>query len=183
MTDPNDPNLTLVSTGDEADEPTVHHESARHKRGRGKGEVGDLNLTSMIDVIFQLLIYFVVTASFMVNEGVLTAKLPQGSGQAATDDELPPEKITIELTSGADTSQVTINRGAQNYSSFGQLAQDLNRLRYDPDIGQIDGIYEADNPVVIQPTGFVRWQHVVAAFNSAVAAKYTNVSFAEPKGE
>jgi len=169
----------FVSDSPEALAPTVHHVSTRKRRGRDKGDIGDLNLTSMIDVIFQLLIYFVVTASFMVNEGVLTAKLPQGSGSAAQDDELPPEKITIELVSGGDPSQVSITWNSQPYVSFGQLRMDLDRQRYDPDIGQIDGSYEADNPVVIQPQGEVRWQHVVGAFNAAVGAKYTNVSFAE----
>lgn len=157
----------------------MHHQSLRKKRGRKKAEITDLNLTSMIDVIFQLLIYFVVTASFMIDEGILTAKLPVGAGSPEDQDELPPEKITIELTSGEGETTVAIQRGRQSYDSFGQLAEDLNRLRYDPDIGQIDGIYEADNPVIIEPTGFVRWQHVVNAFNAAIAAKYTNVSFSE----
>ena len=174
---------SLEPDGVDAHEPTVHHESVRKKRGRGKAEITDLNLTSMIDVIFQLLIYFVVTASFMIDEGILTAKLPVGAGSPAEQDELPPEKITITLASGEGATSVTIKRGRQEYDNFGQLAQDLDRMRYDPDIGQLDGIYEADNPVVIEPTGYVRWQHVVNAFNAAIAAKYTNVSFSEVTGD
>lgn len=138
----------------------------------------------MIDVIFQLLIYFVVTASFMIDEGVLTAKLPQGSGSPVAADELPPEKINIRLTADpADDTLVRIERGSTNnpvrYASFNALASDLDRLRYDPEVGQAGGIYEPDNPVIIAPQGTVRWQHVVNAFNAAVAAQYTNVSFAE----
>lgn len=161
---------------------TVHHAGgrARRKRGaRGPAEVGSLNLTSMIDVIFQLLIYFVVTASFMVNEGVLAAKLPQGAAAATTDDQLPPEAITLKLTSGDDPAVVAIERGAFVYTSFAELEADLDRQRYDPVIGQIDGLYPADSPVVIQADGRARWQHLVAAFNAAVGAKYTNVRFAE----
>lgn len=165
-------------------DPTVHHRSARQRRGRQAAGVGELNLTSMIDVIFQLLIYFVVTASFMIDEGVLTAKLPQGSGSPIAADELPPEKINIRLAADpADDTLVRIERGSTNnpvrYASFIELASDLDRLRYDPQIGQSDGIYEPDNPVIIEPQGTVRWQHVVNAFNAAIAAQYTNVSFAE----
>ncbi len=165
-------------------EPTVHHRSARQRRGRHAGQVGELNLTPMIDVIFQLLIFFVVTANFMIDEGVLSAKLPQGSGSPTASDDLPREKITIRLTSDpGDDALVSIERGPVGdpvrYASFGELAADLDRLRYDPDGSRIDGIYEADNPVMIEPTGTVRWQHVVNAFNAAITAKYTNVSFAE----
>ncbi len=159
-----------------------HHAHApprRRRASRGPAHVGSLNLTSMIDVIFQLLIYFVVTASFMVNEGVLAAKLPQGSAAASTDDELPPEVITLKLTSGDDPAEIAIERGAFVYASFAELEADLDRQRYDPDIGQIDGLYPADSPVVIQADGKARWQHLVAAFNAAVGAQYTNVRFSE----
>ena len=170
------------------DEPTLHHRSARERRaGRGGsgggGVVGELNLTSMIDVIFQLLIYFVVTAGFMIDEGVLAAKLPQGAAGAVSADELPPDKIEIRLTADdTDDSRVQISRGPRDrairYEGFRELAEDLGRLRYDPQRGE-GGLYDADNPVLIQPSGSVRWQHVVNAFNAALAAGYTNVSFAE----
>lgn len=165
-------------------EATVHHRSTKQRRGRRAGSVGELNLTSMIDVIFQLLIFFVVTANFMIDEGVLTAKLPQGSGSPTAADDLPREKITIRLTSDpSDDALVSIERGSPaapvRYASFGELAADLDRLRYDPDGSRIDGIYDPDNPVLIEPGGNVRWQHVVNAFNAAITAKYTNVSFAE----
>ncbi|MEM7625196.1 MAG: biopolymer transporter ExbD [Planctomycetota bacterium] len=176
-------NASQPESGEIVD-PTIHHRSTRQRRGRQPAQVGALNLTSMIDVIFQLLIYFVVTASFMIDEGVLTAKLPQGSGSPVPADELPPEKINIRLAADpADDTLVRIERGSANnpvrYESFGELAADLDRLRYDPEIGRSDGIYEPDNPVIIEPQGTVRWQHVVNAFNAAVAAQYTNVSFAE----
>lgn len=165
-------------------DPTVHHRSTRRRRGRVHRTVGELNLTSMIDVIFQLLIFFVVTANFMIDEGVLSAKLPQGSGTPTASNELPREKIVIRLTSDpSDDALVSIERGPAEdpvrYASFGELAADLDRLRYDPGSSRIDGIYEPDNPVLIEPGGSVRWQHVVNAFNAAVTAKYTNVSFAE----
>ncbi|MEM8739483.1 MAG: biopolymer transporter ExbD [Planctomycetota bacterium] len=174
------------SVGD-GESATVHHPPTRRRRTRGMrsgGGVGELNLTSMIDVIFQLLIYFVVTASFMVDEGVLAARLPQGPGSPARLDELPPEKIVIRLTSDpADDALVSIERGpVENpiaYGGFVELAADLARLRYDPEGGSPEGIYDADNPVVIEPGRGVRWQHVVAAFNAAVAAAYENVSFAD----
>ncbi|MFI4859810.1 MAG: ExbD/TolR family protein, partial [Phycisphaerales bacterium JB063] len=51
----------------------VHHTSQRKKRRVNDGEM-ELQLTSMIDVIFQLLIYFVITANFTIDEGTLDRK-------------------------------------------------------------------------------------------------------------
>ena len=45
---------------------TVHHVPLRRKRRRSPG-VGQLNLTAMIDVIFLLLIFFVVTSNFQLD--------------------------------------------------------------------------------------------------------------------
>ncbi len=172
--------------GPAAPDAVVHHESVRARRGRREVRIGQLNLTPMIDVIFQLLIFFVITAGFMVNEGVLSAKLPQGPGTPADPMQLPPQEIIIRITSGEGETDVVINTGTDEapvlYDSFGQLAAELDRLRVDPEIGQL-GLYDADNPIVIQPNGYARWQHVVNAFNAVVTARYTNVRFADQVAE
>ena len=54
----------------------------------------ELKMTSMIDVVFLLLIYFVITASFAVGEGVITAQFPVGTGEA---DPLDPPKNPIKI--------------------------------------------------------------------------------------
>ncbi|MEM6458994.1 MAG: biopolymer transporter ExbD [Planctomycetota bacterium] len=172
----------MSHTKHESDDATVHHRSARERRRRQRGPaaVGELNLTSMIDVIFQLLIYFVVTASFMIDEGVLTAMLPQGPGSPAPPDELPQQTIVIELTSSRDDPAVVgiAWDPRQTTADFAQLAAQLDLERHDPEKGRFGGTYAPDNPIEIQPDGEVRWQHVVDAFNAAIAAEYTNVRFA-----
>jgi len=83
-----------ASSGGGGDQ-TVHHISRRKKQGVAPARM-QLNLTSMIDVIFQLLIYFVVTANFMLDEGVLVAKMPQGTGKSDEQQiEPPPEKRPV----------------------------------------------------------------------------------------
>ncbi|MEM8781432.1 MAG: biopolymer transporter ExbD [Planctomycetota bacterium] len=170
--------------GEETTEATVHHTplSKKSRRRNAYGRVAQLNLTAMIDVIFLLLIYFVVTSNFRIDEGVLTATLPQGEGRPAVSAELPPQNIEIVITAGTvDDTQVAIRVGSQAFASFAELRRDLAGKRYDPEAGQLGGLYEADNPIIIQPGTNVRWQHVVDAFNACVAARYTNVSFAKPR--
>ena len=157
----------------------MHPKGSRNRR-RTNSRVGQLNLTSMIDVIFLLLIYFVVTANFSADEGVLTAALPQGTGLPRPVATLPPQKIRIQLTVGAD-NQVLIERGTQRYPSFTALREDLDALIHDPDNGRAGGLYRPNNPILIAAGPTVRWQHVVNAFNACLAARYTNIAFERPK--
>jgi len=164
-----DPNLTI-------DEPTVHHISARKRRDIEPASM-QLNLTSMIDIIFQLLIYFVVTASFTIGEGTITAKLPQGTGDPSTDPKPPERPLEITINSAGGTGyRIQVPSAAP--ATFTELQQVLVSLQHDPERGR-SGMYKTDNPVIIKPDGQVRWLHVVNAFNAAVAARYSNVSFAQ----
>ena len=58
-------------------------------------ETSDLDLTPMLDVVFILLIFFVVTASFLKEAG-LQAK----PSQAATQNRSESEVILVEVLSG-----------------------------------------------------------------------------------
>jgi biopolymer transport protein ExbD len=168
------PNQAQQPAGD-----TVHHKSARQKRVIGGGGM-QLNLTSMIDVIFQLLIYFVITANFAVGEGIITAKLPAADeGSAAAP---PPETpLNVVLTaSGQYHCRIMIEGTSHSPRNFTELADLLARMQYGP--SNPGGAYKDDNPLMIKPEGTVRWQHVVNAFNAAVKAKYKNVSFAKAGG-
>ncbi len=159
-----------MSKRSEQPEPVVvHHVPPRKKRAKEPLRM-QLNLTSMIDVIFLLLIYFVITASFTADEGVLTTKLPQGTGSASQADLKPPAiPLDIVLRSIEPSSvHITVNNRL-TADSFSQLYDLLVSLQKD---------YPPDNPLLIKPDGQVRWQHVVDAFNAAVRAKFSNVAFA-----
>ncbi len=159
--------------------PTVHHRSARQRRGRPPLSMQP-NLSAMIDVIFLLLIYFVSTVNFTPDEGVLTARLPQGTGQPTTELSPPPQPLNILLSPVGETGcRIQVQGYPQMPRSFAELAQLLLELQYDPERGLRSGAFEPDNPVVIRPEAGVRWQHVVNAFNAALRARYTNINFAQ----
>jgi len=159
---------------------TVHHESSARKREPERG-VRQLNLTSMLDVTFQLLIFFVLTANFAMNEGVLAADLPQGVPPEPTDPQPPPDEplIIVLRPVGTESVSLWIQRGPSiPEGDFQRLYEILNGWRYDKEQNP-NGMYEADNPIVIKPMPKVRWEHVVGAFNTVIRAQYTNVSFAQ----
>jgi len=59
-------------------------------------EEPEVNLTSMIDVVFLLLIFFMVSTSF-IREASLSLQLP-----AATSDPAPEQGVPVEVVVGAD---------------------------------------------------------------------------------
>ncbi len=59
------------------------------------------NLTPLIDVVFQLILFFLVTSSFTWYSG-MTVKLPEAS---STMPERPPETITLEITRANEPGQ------------------------------------------------------------------------------
>lgn len=153
-------------------EVIVHHVSQRKKRASGGPK--QLNMTSMIDVVFLLLIYFIITASFSVGEGVITAQFPVGTGDA---DPLDPPKNPIKIlvtTNGTSGCRIEVEQASTAPISFTQLKQLLEQMR--------EGAFSDETPIIIQPGGQVRWQHVVNAFNAALAARFKNIAFAQSGG-
>ena len=168
------PDSSTASSMAVSQEKVAHHQSPRQRRKLEKARM-DLNLTSMIDVIFQLLIYFVITANFAVGEGVITAELPQGTG-TADPLEPPPENLDVNIASAGTAGYHIFIEGQGRIEDFVTLANVLSSLQDNPSRGWT-GPYPADTPVRIKPDGEVRWEHVVNAFNAAVKARYEDVQF------
>ena len=72
------------------------YERARRQRGRW---VMSLNLTPMIDTVFNLLFFFMVVSRFGAIEGLLPARLPAGQtgAAAAAGPAVPRMPIRIRL--------------------------------------------------------------------------------------
>ena len=158
----------------------VHHQQRSTKKSKRPQSVGELNLTSMLDVIFQLLIFFVLTASFAKNEGILPADLPAGPGKQTAEDPEPPEQpLNINLRSlGGEDVSIEVEGMASPPASFDQLFTQLKSVQRSD--SNPTAPYNPDDPVIIHPDQTIGWGHVVNAFNAAIRAEYTNVHFAQP---
>jgi biopolymer transport protein ExbD len=60
----------------------------------GQSEEPELNLTSLIDVVLLLLIFFMVSTTFL-DESRIEIKLPQASTQAPAETRNEPIEITV----------------------------------------------------------------------------------------
>jgi len=74
---------------------------ARRPRARNKGETPALEMTPMIDVVFQLLIFFIVCVKQEDILARLIADRPAPNNTPPPDDFKPPEFIDIEISRDA----------------------------------------------------------------------------------
>lgn len=111
-------------------------------RRKRQGRSADLDITPLIDVMFMLIIFFVLTASFV--QGAVSVELPSGHG--ASKDKNETVTVTIEkngniLWDGKNISKNELKALAQTVSgrdvliagdkgaSYGTVAEILSILR------------------------------------------------------
>ena len=70
-----------------------------------------MNMTSMIDIVFQLLVFFVMTFNPPQYEGDFSVKMPLTSDTPDNDNIDPPSVINVKLTAALDgtLSNILVN--------------------------------------------------------------------------
>jgi len=101
----------------------------RHK-SRRSSHLGVLPLTSMIDVVFLLLVYFLVTSNFAQAERDLSSAV-QAEGGGVRTSELQPQVVMIER---ARDGGVVYRIGSHQTTSQAGLVQVLGSLPKEPGI-------------------------------------------------
>ena len=139
-----------------------------------------LNLTSMIDVVFLLLVYFMVATEFRLGEEVYRLDLPERARGVARDPfALDDEPLRIAVDSAPMNSagyRLRIEGPYPVPDSFDALHDFLVRSQLGADTP--DGFFPPDHPLVIEPGAETTWQHAMQAFDAAARAGYTNVTLA-----
>ena len=151
----------------------TRYPSGQRRRSRVRMQ---LMLVPMIDVVFLLLVFFLLTASFRPQEGFLPTKLPQLSA-TAEPSELEPVPIQVFTMPNGDC-QVQI--GSQNpiLISADALAVGFSNVK--------DAIHNlfvqqgrtTENPIKLIPTAQTKWDHVVKTYHCLWQLNLTNVIFA-----
>jgi biopolymer transport protein ExbD len=147
--------------------------SARRRVRTGAAESPtkpELKLTSMIDVVFLLLIFFVVTANFTEDEASLQAALP---GDSSPIDQTKPPVVPVRVDLRSSDDGVTYSLLVDDVSVDGAAALSAH-MKHRVATGQMS----VDDVVRITPQNAVRWQHVLNVYNACVAADLEQVAFA-----
>lgn len=173
-------NLTSHASG--ADE--IHLTRPRRRRARGARLA--VNLTSLIDVTFLLLIFFMIATSMSAGEEAYRVDLPDREGVGGPDPftlDDDPLRIMVNSTGlGPNMYQLRIDGPYPQPETFQTLYEFLRQKQVNPETASLGSgaMFEPEYPIVIQPTRTTRWEHAMEALNAAARARYTNVTFATP---
>ncbi|WP_438969962.1 ExbD/TolR family protein [Methylophaga sp.] len=126
-----------------------------------RSEEPDVNLTPMIDVVFLLLLFFMVSTSF-VRESSLKVDLPEATGEAMVEQEQP-----VDIVIQAD-GQFLINDESLPVVSRELLSNVLKRIVGDRD----------DPHIIISADANAEYQHIVTAMDTAQQLGYTRLTLA-----
>jgi biopolymer transport protein ExbD len=128
-----------------------------------RNEPIELQMTPMIDIVFQLLVFFIMTFKIVLPEGDFNIRMPP----PASTDSTPPEFPTLKLRMTADTEGNLTGlqlgdeplTGSNNLSPFDQLRLRIVAMASadaGPDASgidnevEIDADYELDYDHIIQ---------------------------------
>jgi biopolymer transport protein ExbD len=138
----------------------------------------DVPMTPLIDVVFQLLVFFLVTASFHAAEHLLPSSMsePQAGGTDRPTEAPPPEDdfdqvvVRILWMDGQPAWQV-------NGQTLGGLADVRNTLAA---VARV----KTDAPVILHPDPEVPLGHVIDVYDVTRLVGFPQVQFAasEAKG-
>lgn len=130
-----------------------------HHRKKKRQEI-DIPLTSLIDMVFLLLIYFMLTTNYMVDEGI-KVNLPNAKAAAPQTDEV----ITIY-----------VNESGTFFLGSAETSSDLLFDKLKAKIGSND-----DRIVVVKADRSAVLKDVVTAMDVAKAAGASRLSLATEK--
>lgn len=152
-----------------------------HDRRAPASSMLSLNFTPMIDVVFLLLIYFILSSDFRPREEAFSLEAPrhlEGASIRTLDPfELPRRPVGILVR------------------SYGDSPAELSLSTDDPTIGPILGVDDLyrrlnmargstiaeDQVFALRGTPDTRWEHTLAAYNAIRRAGFTHVRFSNPE--
>ena len=132
---------------------------------RQKNEVAppQLNMASMVDVVFLLLIFFMCTSSISQLENSLSSQVSQlGPGAGAESADFPPHIIEVQQVPEGAMWML----GETPCVTFDRLIEELRRLRSG-----------ADAPVLIKGQRNVPFKYMVEALDACHQAGCRRVAF------
>jgi len=136
------------------------------------GIVGTINCTPMIDIIFNLLIYFLCVGLMHIPEGALPARLPSTHGQAQPTLPVSPIEVYLEQGPVPDSVLVQMRPQASQLTGMLDLYDQMKALAANRNFG-------VDAPVILVPARDVRLEFVADAYNAAYQAGFKQIVFGE----
>ena len=129
-----------------------------------------VDMTPMIDCVFLLLIFFMVTSTLHRQEADISFALP-GVADQSEPVEIPDEQI-IEIYEDGRVLLNDLEYDSPDNQEMPELVDTLVRFKATADANKVEAM------ITIAPGGLVKHQRVVDVLNACAAAKINNVTFA-----
>ncbi len=125
-----------------------------------------IRMTPLIDVVFLLMIFFIMTLNFLETEGILENRLPEQNKRTKSDQQKDWEIVRIRLVAGEDKPMIHLQERILN--DFDELLRYLNLL-------------PRKIMIVIDPDSKVAYKHVISAYDTCLKSKKSNIVFSLPR--
>lgn len=121
----------------------------------------ELQMTPMIDIVFQLLVFFIMTFKIVTQEGDFNVKMPLAAASGAEVDPTALD-MTLRLTANAEGDLTGIRLNDREFQEFGELQRHVMGL-----VGgdQPDSLRESAE-VEIDADYLLRYEYVIQAITS-----------------
>jgi len=129
--------------------------------GSGRKEELDVNITPLIDVVFLLLIFFMVSTTFE-RESEIEIVLPQAAANA-----VPTDKFVLEVTVDAEGTYYVNGKRVIN-SKIGTLKKAMQQAAGD----------RKDPPIVLSADAQTPHQAVITVMDAARQLGFVHLNFA-----
>ncbi len=130
----------------------------------------EVDMTPMIDCVFLLLVFFMVSSTFTKKEADISFALP-GTAEQSDSVEIPDEQI-VQITEKGNVFLNDLEYDAPTSSEMPELIKTLILFRQTAEANKVPAM------ITIAPEDNVKQQRVVDVLNACTAAKIANVTFA-----
>jgi biopolymer transport protein ExbD len=154
---------------------------ARRRANEGMTDVEELGLqmTPMIDCIFQLIIFFMLNINFRIEEGLLKAFLPKAT-QAPSEDDPNKDKVFIRIDKAWQVSGQPLLL-ALNQDVMGGTTESAKFVSLETELRKKLKLFGEMPPVIVDAHPDVDYKYVIFALNVCGKLKIENVMFQFPK--
>ncbi|HBH52397.1 MAG TPA: biopolymer transporter ExbD [Planctomycetaceae bacterium] len=121
-----------------------------------------IDMTPMIDCVFQLIIFFMLTLKIRANEGDFNINMPLGQG-VGQSSELPPIKVRLEARQDGTLRNISIGQRSlgDGPRAFALLNQEVLNL-----VGRPGAAFSKEIEVELDADYELHYQDVVSAMSA-----------------
>ncbi len=125
-----------------------------------------LNMTAMIDIVFQLLVFFIMTFKIVAMEGDFNIKMPLASESADSLDVELPDLITVRLLAGENGNIASIVVDDNETLNEITMYQELTRIVEERLAGEGDPEKASETEVEFEIAYNLKYSYTVKAIEA-----------------